>query len=196
MAREGPSQKDIAVRLRDCLREKLTGLGVEVEAPFNLYYSLSIDSAGRVTTEKADKGIIRRGGLSSFETDLAIFERPHPGEHVVPRVVVEILRGVSTHHLIIYSTKAARHKEVYPYLQYGLLVVGEKAKIHPKVLRHGQHFDFMYVTPAAWLNEEELETLASVVSQQIEQSRQIGRYLGRLAREERPTLAWKRLDFE
>ena len=196
MAREGPSQKVIAARLRDYLREELTGLGVEVETGFNLYYSLSIDSAGRVTTEKANKGIIRRGGLSSFETDLAIFERPHPEGHVVPRVVVEILRGVSTHNLIIYSTKAAKHKEVYPYLRYGLLVVGEKARIHPKVLRHGQHFDFVYVAPGASLNKEELETLASVVTQEIEQSRQIGRYLGRLAREDRPTLAWKRVDFE
>jgi len=198
MVRGARPQKEIAQRLRDYLREKLAGRGVEVETGFNLYYSLSIDSSGRVTTDKVEKGIIRRGGLSSFETDVAAFERPDPSGHAVPRVVVEIaLGGVTTHNLMIYSAKAAKHKEIYPYLRYGFVGFGEKSKIHPKVLRHGQHFDFIYIVPADSPREGDLEMLASVISQEIDQSRQLSRYLNRrLPVDERPALMRKPLDFE
>src|SRR6266404_8246042 len=56
---------------------------------------------------------------SKYETDLLIRDTFSDG-HWTPRVVVECkLGGVSTHDALTYSSKAATHKQVHPYLRYG-----------------------------------------------------------------------------
>lgn len=77
-----------------------------------------------------------------FETDILIGEYRDNGTWI-PRVVIEVkLGGVTTHDAITYSQKAMAHKNVHPYLRYGILI-GNIKNIPGRLVRHGQNFDFM-----------------------------------------------------
>lgn len=58
-------------------------------------------------------------GDSAFQTDLCIFERVE--DVLLPRVVLEFKTSVTTHDILTYSTKAEKHKTIYPNLRYGLV---------------------------------------------------------------------------
>ena len=74
----------------------------------------------------------------------------------LPLVVIELKVGrFSTHDVLIYSTKAIKHKEVYPYLRYGL-VIGEKAKIDKRFFTHNMGFDFAIAIDNLKNKDEEL----------------------------------------
>jgi hypothetical protein len=67
-------------------------------------------------------------------------------EPTIPLVVVELkFGGFSTHDIITYSSKATRHKEIYPYLRYGFVVGGSDA-LSKKFLTHNQGVDFTMST--------------------------------------------------
>ena len=80
----------------------------------------------------------------SYETDILV------GEHITdqiwkPRIIIEAKIGrITTHDAITYSRKALTHKNVHPYLRYGILI-GNRSH-HPlpgRLFRHGENFDFM-----------------------------------------------------
>jgi len=61
---------------------------------------------------------------------------------ILPLVIIETkYGGFHTHDVITYSTKALKHKEVYFYVRYGLVVGGENI-IHNKFFVHNVGFDF------------------------------------------------------
>jgi hypothetical protein len=85
-----------------------------------------------------------------YETDLLIYDIRENGDWI-PRLVIEgKLRGVSTHDALTYSSKAATHKHVHPYLRYGILIGAFDDAIPGRLIRHGAYFDFMMV----WKTEE------------------------------------------
>jgi len=54
-------------------------------------------------------------GILAFQTDLLI------AKNSIPLAVIETkYGGFSTHDVLVYSVKAQKHKETYPYLRYGL----------------------------------------------------------------------------
>ena len=77
-----------------------------------------------------------------FEADLVIKEEKIP----LPLVVIETkYKSFTTHDVITYSTKALRHKEIYPYLRYGLVVaIPDKNEVYiaKKFFTHNVGFDF------------------------------------------------------
>lgn len=111
---------------------------------------------------------------SSYETDLLAFDRQND-DSWVPRVVIECKLGsVTTHDAITYSTKAATHKNVHPYLRYGILIGNWGDHAFPvRLFRHGDHFDFM----ATWAGEkptnEEWYALVRVLNDEIKSSRRV-----------------------
>ncbi|MCC7362076.1 MAG: hypothetical protein IT317_21505 [Anaerolineales bacterium] len=108
-----------------------------------------------------------------FETDLLV--REVEGETWKPRVVIETkLRSVTTHDAITYSQKAVLHKQVHPYLRYGILL-GDRLH-HPlpgRLFRHGAHFDFM----TSWVDQAptpgEFESLLALLLEEVSASRQL-----------------------
>ena len=85
----------------------------------------------------------------------------------LPLVVIETkYGGFSTHDVLTYSTKAQKHKEIYPHLRYGLVVGGEK-KIHNRFFTHNIGFDFAYALNSVD-NGDSIEELAKIIKQQIE----------------------------
>ena len=78
-----------------------------------------------------------------YQTDLAIIESAKGGT-TFPRVIVEAkINSVSTHDVITYSTKAAAHRSVHPYLRYGIML-GKRGNhaLPGRLFHHGGEFDF------------------------------------------------------
>lgn len=99
----------------------------------NLIYKIIIDEEGQFRPSNPKSP--RRGNLA-FQTDLSV-EKDN-----LPLVVSEVKYGAfSTHDVLVYSAKALKHKEVYPYLRYGLIVGGVRT-ITNKFFTHNAGFDF------------------------------------------------------
>jgi hypothetical protein len=92
-------------------------------------------------------------GASAFQTDLCIFEDKTP-EISIPRVVIEFKTKITTHDILTYSAKATKHKQIYPYLRYGILASGEKI-VPGRVFTHNESLDFF--ASVGGLEETELE---------------------------------------
>jgi hypothetical protein len=73
---------------------------------------------------KAEELRSPKRGQFAFQSDI-LMEKAEPA---IPLVVVELkFGGFSTHDIIMYSSKATRHKEIYPDLRYGFVVGGSDA---------------------------------------------------------------------
>lgn len=135
------SESDVVQRVRQLLQE-LVQDPFRLEVGMNLYYELIVDNRLIVRTD------VRRPmrGQSAFQTDLCLVEcvaddAGNPEALRVPRVVFEFKMGMSTHDVITYSAKARKHKTVYPYLRYGIVVVRETS-VPRKFFIHNEALDF------------------------------------------------------
>lgn len=121
-----------------------------------------------------DKSGISKSVSAKYETDLLICDR-FADESWIPRLVVECkIGGVTTHDALTYSSKAATHKQVHPYLRYGFLAGDhETGAIPVRLVKHGSHFDFMTIWRSAAPSETEWKEFCSVVRQEILASRSL-----------------------
>jgi hypothetical protein len=60
-------------------------------------------------------------------------------------VVLEFKTSMTTHDILTYSTKAEKHKTIYPYLRYGL-VASQNAHIPGRFFTHNEGIDFCICT--------------------------------------------------
>ncbi len=110
--------------------------------------------------------------ISGYETDILISE--HLGNKTwKPRIVIEAKLGnVTTHDAITYSQKAQTHKNVHPYLRYGILISNREHHPLPgRLFRHGQHFDFMLSWKKLIADKSEIKTLVAIIINEIDASR-------------------------
>jgi hypothetical protein len=105
-----------------------------------------------------------------YETGLLIYDMLD-NDAWIPRVVVECKQGISTHDALTYSTKAATHKQVHPYLRYGLLIGGYETALPGRVVRHGAYFDFMMLWSSQKPTRTEWTDLVAVLAEEIGASR-------------------------
>jgi hypothetical protein len=116
---------------------------------------------------------INDSDFMDYETDLLVSESSEEGIWK-PRVIVEAkYRGsITTHDAITYSHKAFTHRQVHPYLRYGILI-GEREH-HPlpgRLFRHGTQFDFMLswvATEPTWI---EMDAFVEVLTKEVAASR-------------------------
>jgi hypothetical protein len=101
-----------------------------------LFYEVTVDNRLNITVDP--KRPMR--GSSAFQTDLCVFESKST-EVEIPRVVLEFKEGISTHDVITYSAKARKHKQVYPYLRYGL-IVSKESSVPRRFFTHNDSLDF------------------------------------------------------
>lgn len=107
-----------------------------VEQSAALLYQLTVNNQLDLTVDL--KRPVR--GNSAFQTDLCIFDKKDEGI-CIPRVVMEFKTHITTHDILTYSAKAAKHKQIYPYLRYG--IIAEKDTEVPKRLfTHNDSLDF------------------------------------------------------
>ena len=107
-----------------------------------------------------------------FQTDLLVYEKK---EVIKPRIIIESkVESVTTHDAITYSNKAQAHKNVTPYLRYGIMLGNRKHHPLPgRLFRHGTNFDFMISFRAYELTKHEKLTLIELIKKEILYSRHI-----------------------
>jgi len=131
-----------------------------------LLYQVTVDNKLALTVDP--RRPVR--GRSAFETDLAVFEEKTEGV-LLPRVVVEVKMRITTHDVLTYSAKARKHKQVYPYLRYGIVASGEAA-FPGRVFTHNEALDFF----AAWEGHsgERLDrAIAELIGAEVAASRRL-----------------------
>lgn len=127
----------------------------------SLIYKFLIDADGQLQPKTFENP--KRGQLA-FQTDLMIKKAIAATQKSVPLIVIEIKFGrFTTHDVLTYSAKASRHKEIYPYLRYGLVVGGIK-KIHRRFFTHNTGFDFGIAVEKL----ENLPEVTEIVKQQLQ----------------------------
>jgi hypothetical protein len=85
--------------------------------------------------------------------------RSEIGQIVLPRVVIEFKAKITTHDVLTYSAKARKHKQVYPYLRYGI-VVSDIPTVPRRFFVHNEALDFI-----AALSDTSAQQLGSFFAQ-------------------------------
>ena len=128
------TEAEFAERLRGTAQRLFKPLKVLVGAP--LLYQVTVNNDLKFTVDPAEP----KRGQSAFETDVAVFEPRGDGKQI-PRVVIECKLKLTTHDILTYSAKARRHKQIYPYLRYGIMLANERA-IPRRFFTHNEGIDF------------------------------------------------------
>ena len=113
-----------------------------------------------------------REHTSAFETDLLIYEKE---ESIKPRIIIESkINNVSTHDAITYSYKAQSHKNVTPYVRYGIMLGNRKHYPLPgRLFRHGTNFDFMISFKDFILSDDERTAFIELIKKEISYSQKM-----------------------
>ena len=108
---------------------------------------------------------------TKFETDLMIYEKTDG--KIIPRIIVEAKIGnVTTHDAITYSYKAEKHKNITPYLKYGIMIGHRQHYPLPgRLFRHGTNFDFMISFVGTEPEKTEWNTFTEMLLKEVEYSR-------------------------
>jgi len=101
-----------------------------------LLYQVTVDNTLSLTVDIKNP----RRGSSAFQTDLCVTEKKS-STVTIPRVVLEFKTTISTHDVITYSAKASKHKQVYPYLRYGIVASNHTA-VPGRLFTHNESLDF------------------------------------------------------
>jgi len=158
------NESEFKQALKEKLQRELGNDKYEVKRDENLIYKVVINENLRFEPNTPQNP--KRGNYA-FQTDLLIMGK----DNRLPLVVIETkYGGFSTHDVLTYSTKAQKHKEIYPYLRYGL-VVGGTNKITNKFFVHNIGFDFAFASEE--IDDNSLEELIEIVRQQIKNAESI-----------------------
>lgn len=131
-----------------------------------LLYQVTVDN--RLSHTVDVKRPVR--GNSAFQTDLCIFEKKSD-EVSIPRVVMEFKTRITTHDVLTYSAKATKHKQVYPYLRYGI-VASSETSVPGRLFTHNESLDFC-ATVAGLEGKELSDFFASLLAAEVESSRRL-----------------------
>lgn len=123
----------------------------------SLLYQVTVDNKLELSVDV--KNPVK--GQSAFQTDLCVFEIINT-EVTIPRVVLEFKTKVTTHDILTYSAKATKHKQVYPYLRYGMVASSEQA-VPGRLFTHNESLDFFAAVDG--LNNDELRDFLSTLLQ-------------------------------
>jgi hypothetical protein len=165
-----PSEREwvhaLIPKIQSQLNRRRSGRRLSVEDGYRLAYALEIQG------HNADGSPITSSAL--YETDLCVSELDRSGLKT-PRVVVECkMRRITTHTVLAYSTKAATHKSVYPYLRYGFLAGARRHfGVPARLLRHGSEFDFLCTWRGLRPSSVELEIFVNLLRKEVDASRKL-----------------------
>jgi len=168
MAKEDPF---IVVALK--VAEDILGGNLIIKRSASILYQVTVDNKLNLTVNPKSP----KRGQSAFQTDLCVFEKIG-NDTEIPRVVIEFKPSITTHDVLTYSSKAKKHKQVYPYLRYGMLI--SKISIIPnRVYTHNEFLDF--VICAGEVQKRRLhQLLETLLNKEIKASRTLEKiYFGK-----------------
>jgi len=158
------NEPKFAERLKNKIQERLGSSRYEVKTGKNLIYKIIVNPRGQFEPEEAKAP---KRGAFAFQTDLLITMKSQQ----LPLVVIETkYNAFSTHDILTYSTKAQKHKEIYPYLRYGL-VVGGIDIIQNRFFTHNSGFDFALALKR--IDDRSLAKLIKIIKEQIKSAEMI-----------------------
>lgn len=161
MATENP----FVLAALEVARQILTApLSIERGEP--LLYQVTVNNELQLTVDPAHA----KKGSSAFQTDLCVFEEKPSGVKI-PRVVLEFKGVITTHDVLTYSAKARKHKQVYPYLRYGV-VMSEETHVPGRVFTHNEALDFALALHN-FKTHRLHEILASTIQAEVQASRRL-----------------------
>ncbi len=151
----------------DLLTQQDLGKDIYIDVLKKIPYAFEISSFNEdweVGDEDFDK--------TSFETDMVVYEKTNG--KIIPRVIIESKIGtVTTHDAITYSHKAMYHKNVIPFVRYGIMLGDRKTYPLPgRLFRHGTNFDFLFSFVDYIPSEKETLTFVDMIKREITYSRQ------------------------
>lgn len=139
----------------------------------SLLYKLIVDTDGKLKPRDISNPT---RGQYAFQTDILVKDKK------TPLVVLELkYGGLSTHDVLTYSAKAIKHKEIYPYLRYGLIVGGQET-VDKRFFTHNVGFDFAIMIEDIAKADEELVKIIrnqARISEQLKEilkGKQVKRY--------------------
>lgn len=161
------------VKLQTSLKKlKLPDSRILVSDGVYLNYALRINRYNG-TNESMSKAAVERETRSKYQTDILISEHYSDGTWI-PRVIVECKLRVNTHDALTYSSKAASHKNLHPYLRYGFLMASPSGEFLPtRLFWHGAYFDFMVAWSSRDSTRKEWSSLIKLLTEEIEASRNL-----------------------
>ena len=150
----------------DILNQENLGENIHVEVFRKLPYAFEIDSF-------SDEWNVDEYKETFFETDLLIYEQKN--NKIIPRVIVESkIESITTHDAITYRHKASYHKNVIPFVRYGIMCGNRGTYPLPgRLFRHGTNFDFLFSFIGIDPNEKEREMFVEMLKKEILYSKQI-----------------------
>ena len=131
-----------------------------------LLYQVTVDNELSLTVDP--KRPTR--GNSAFQTDLCVFEEKKK-DVLIPRVVMEFKSRITTHDVLTYSAKARKHKQVYPYLRYGV-VISDESIVPGRLFTHNEALDFCAAV-ADFKGNRLSEILATLLKAEVDSSRRL-----------------------
>ena len=151
----------------DLLMQQDLGENIYIDVLKKIPYAFEISSFNEdweVGDEDFDK--------TSFETDMVVYEKANG--KIIPRVIIESKIGtVTTHDAITYSHKAMYHKNVIPFVRYGIMLGDRESYPLPgRLFRHGTNFDFLFSFVDYIPSEKETATFVDMIKREITYSRQ------------------------
>jgi hypothetical protein len=152
---------DIALRAA----KAVIGPTLSVKRGAALLYQVTVDNRLKLTIDPANP----RRGRSAFQTDLCVFETLDGVE--IPRVVMEFKASITTHDILTYSAKARKHKQVYPYLRYGLVASADNV-VPGRFFRHNEALDYC-LAAARYKSRGLKQALMQLLSEEIAASKRL-----------------------
>ena len=161
-------ENDWTKSICELLQDGVLGENIFIDVLKKIPYAFEIsalDEAWEVVADGFDK--------TSFETDMVVYEKQNG--KIVPRVIIESKVGtVTTHDAITYSHKAMYHKNVIPFVRYGIMLGARETYPLPgRLFRHGTNFDFLFSFVDYEPSEKEIATFIDMLKREITYSRQI-----------------------
>jgi len=107
-----------------------------------------------------------------FETDMIIYEKVD--SKIIPRVIIESkVESITTHDAITYSCKASYHKNVIPFVRYGIMCGNRETYPLPgRLFRHGNNFDFLFSFIGYEPSNREKRVFLEMLQKEVQYSKQ------------------------
>lgn len=158
-------ENDWTKQICDMLNSEDLGENIFVETFRKIPYAFEI---GSFTTEWE----IDNYDKTLFETDMIVYEKMD--SKIIPRVIIESKIGsITTHDAITYSHKASYHKNVIPFVRYGIMCGNrEHYPLPGRLFRHGTNFDFLFSFVGYEPSENEKDVFVEMIRKEIMYSRQ------------------------
>lgn len=161
-------ENDWTKEICEILRAQNLGENIYIDVLKKIPYAFEISSFSQdweIAPDAFDETV--------FETDMVVYEKN--GSKIIPRVIVESKVGtVTTHDAITYSQKAMYHKNVIPFVRYGIMLGARETYPLPgRLFRHGTNFDFLFSFVDYAPTTKEQNAFVDMIKKEIEYSRKI-----------------------